>query len=150
MYILALNETHQKYSDASCSDKLCFICAWKNTPTFTMRGLCSNTKVDDRFFMLPQFTFNQNVFFFGSSKTNILYDDDTRSWLIVEDKIQDLFKTDGPRLPLKIVGTLQLDKSIEHNMPVGQHFWNLTDKCNQVIPLKLTYVSLTIFLNYVH
>ena len=106
-----------------------------------MRGLCSNTKVDDRFFMLPQFTFNQNVFFFGSTKTNILYDDDTRSWLIVEDKIQDLFKIDGPKLPLKIVGTLQLDKSFNHNMPVGQHLWNLTDRCNKMLPLKLTYVS---------
>ena len=114
-----------------------------------MRGLCRNTKVDDKFFMLPQFTFSGNVFFFGSH-TNILYDDETRSWLIVEDKVQDLFKKDGPKLPLKIVGTLQLDKFFDHNMPVGQHLWNLTDRCNTILPLKLTQVSLISFSKYVH
>ena len=114
-----------------------------------MRGLCRNTKADDKFFLLPQFTFSGNVFFFGS-KTNILYDDETRSWMIVEDKTQDLFKTDGPKLPLKIVGTLQLDKSFDHNMPVGQHLWNLTDRCNKILPLKFTHVSLIYFSKYVH
>ena len=41
---------------------------------------------------------------------------------------------------LDVVGTFKPDQSKAHHLPVGTHFWNLTDNCNKVLQLKLTQV----------
>ena len=70
-----------KYYDDLCKSKTCFICAWKDAPVFTLRGLCTNTQVDEQFVLLPEKSFGGNLFFFGIGYTNILFNQETRSWL---------------------------------------------------------------------
>ena len=54
-----------KYYASTCISKTCFICVWKNTPVFTLRGLCTNTQIDKQFVLLPEKTFDRNVFFWN-------------------------------------------------------------------------------------
>ena len=131
-----------KYYATTCKSKRCFICAWKNTPVFTLRGLCTNTQVDQQFVLLPEKTYGGNVFFFGIEKNNIIYNEETSSWLIVKDTIEEIFKPGGiPTDSLDVVGTFQPDQSNNaHHLPVGTNLWNLTENCNKVLQLKLTQV----------
>ena len=104
-----------------------------------MRGLCPKTQIEQLYVLLPQFKY---VFFYGFERNNILYEEKTGSWLIVEDNqsVEDLVDPANDMKSSKIVGTLNLDKS-NNLMPIGNNFWNLTDTCNQMMPLKLTHVS---------
>ena len=130
-----------KYYTDTCKSKSWFICAWKNTPVFTLRGLCTNTQVDEQFVLLPEKTFGGTVFFFGIGNNNILFNQKTSSWLIVTDKAKEIFKPGGISTDsLNVVGTFQYDQSNTHHLPVGTHFWNLTENCNTVLQLKLTQV----------
>ena len=130
-----------KYFDYPCQSKTCFLCAWRDNPLFNLRGLCMNTQVGYQYVLLPEKTFGGNVFFFGLRYTNILFNQETSSWLIVKNKMIEIFKPGGiSKDSLDVVGTFKLDKSIAHNLPVGTHFWNLTENCNKVMQLKLTQV----------
>ena len=135
------NGKDSKYFDTPCKSKTCFICAWKNSPLFTLRGLCTNTDIEKEFVLLPEKTFGANVFFFGIRKDNILFNQETSSWLIVKNKTKEIFKPGGISTnSLDVVGTFKPDQSNPHLLPVGTHFWNLTENCNQVLQLKLTHV----------
>ena len=128
-----------KYYATYCNSKRYFICTWKNTPIFTLRGLCTNTQVDYQFVLLPEKTFSGNVFFFGIIENNIIFNQETSSWLIVKNGRDEIYKgisTDS----LDVVGTFKPDQSNAHQLPVGIHFWNLTENCNKVMQLKLTQV----------
>ena len=130
-----------KYFDTPCKSKECFICAWKDTPLFNLRGLCTNTQVDEQFVLLPEKNFGGNLFFFGFGNTNILFSQETRSWLIVKNGLEEIFKPGGISTDsLNVVGTFKPDQSNAHHLPVGTHFWNLTENCNKVMQLKLTKV----------
>ena len=129
------------YYDVTCKYETCFICSWKNTPLFTLRGLCTNTKIDNQFVLLPEKTFHGNVFFFGIIENNIIFNQETSSWLIVTNKVEEIFKPGGISTDLlDVVGTFQPDESNIHHLPVGTRFWNLTEKCSKVLQLKLTQV----------
>ena len=131
---------HCKYYVTHCKTKACFICAWKDTPAFTLRGLCTDTQVDEQFVLLPEKTFGGNVLFFGIGNNNILFNQETSSWLIVKNSVDEIFSgisTDA----LDVVGSFKPDSSGAHQLPVGTNFWNLTENCNKVLQLKLTKVS---------
>jgi hypothetical protein len=103
--------------------------------------LCTNTQVDNQFVLLPEKTFSGNVFFFGIIKNNIIFNQETSSWMIVTNKIEEIFKPGGISTDsLDVVGAFQPDESNTHHLPVGTRFWNLTEKCNKVLQLKLTQV----------
>ena len=131
-----------KYLDSSCLFKSCFVCSWKNQPLFTLRGLCAKSEIDTQFVLRPQLDFDKNVFFYGVGKNSIIFDKEKNSWLIVEDKAHELIGPENTSArPKNILGTLWLDNSDSHHTPVGTQLWNLTDRCNSLLPLKLTSVS---------
>ena len=130
-----------KYYADTCKSETCFICAWANTPIFTLRGHCTNTHIEREFVLLPEKTFDGNLFFFGIEKYNMIFNQETSSWLIVKNGIKELLKSGKiSTVSLDIVGAFKPDKSNDHHLPVGTHFWNLTENCNQVVQLKLTQV----------
>ena len=130
-----------KYYSTTCISKVCFICVWKNTPVFTLRGLCTNTQIDKQFVLLPEKTFDRNVFFFGIGEYNMIFSQEMRSWLIVKNSVEEIFKPEGiSTVSLDVVGAFKPDQSNAHHLPVGTHFWNMTDNCNIVAQLKLTQV----------
>ena len=97
--------------------------------------------------MLPYFSpENGNILFYGFKKNNIVFNKESSSWQIVEDSrsVEDLLKSGNQVLSTKVVGTLKLHELANH-MPVGKHLWSLTDRCNQMMPLKLTHVSISFF-----
>ena len=131
-----------KYYDDSCLYKACFVCSWKYQPLFTLRGLCAMTQLDTQFILRPQLEFDKDLFFYGVGKNNIIFDQEKHSWLIVEDKDHEVIGPENTSVrPKNILGSLWLDSSDSHHTPVGTNKWNLTDKCNTVLPLKLTHVS---------
>ena len=131
-----------KYYADTCKSETCFICAWANSPIFTLRGHCKNTHIEREFVLLPEKTFGGNVFFFGIEKNNILFNQETSSWQIVKNKAKEIFKTgEISTESLDIVGIFEPDWDSDHYLPVGTHFWNLTENCNKVLQLKLTGVS---------
>ena len=110
-----------------------------------LRGLCSKSQIDTQFVLRPEIEFDKNIFFYGLGKNSIIFDKEKNSWLIVEDNAYDLIGLENTSArPKNILGTLWLDSSDSHHTPVGTHKWNLTDKCNNVLPLKLTSVSYSI------
>ena len=131
------------YYDDQCSYKSCFVCSWDKRPVFTLRGLCINSNIDIEYVMLPQYTYDGTIIFFGFEKTNIIFSQEMNSWLIVEDSIDDLLETLNTTKPSKIVGTLTLDK-MNNRVPIGKQFWNLTENCKTIQSLKLTGVSLSL------
>ena len=131
-----------KYYDTSCLFKSCFVCSWKYQPIFTLRGLCPKSQIDTQFILRPQLEFDKNIFLYGVRKNNIIFDEEKHSWLIVEDKAEDLTRPENTYARTKnILGTLWLDSSDSHHTPFGTQLWNLTDRCNNLLPLKLTSVS---------
>ena len=131
-----------KYLDISCWDKKCFVCSWKNQPLFTLRGVCAKSQIDTHFVLQAEIEFDKNIFFYGLGKNSIIFDKEKNAWLIVEDNYYDLIGLENTSArPKNILGTLLLDSHDSHHTPVGTHKWNLTDKCNNVLPLKLTSVS---------
>ena len=134
------------YIDAVCSDnKECFVCTWKTEPIFKLRGLCSGSRIDTDYILIQDLTYNEQIFFFGFGYNNILFSDKLNSWLMVEDKQEDLF--DGQRQqmnePKKIVGIVKLNM-MSNQLPVGLHLWNITD-CEDPVLLKLTSVSVSFY-----
>ena len=127
-----------KYYDDSCFYKACFVCSWKYLPLFTLRGLCAKSQIDTQFVLRPQLEFDKDLYFYGVGENNIIFDKEKHSWLIVEDKTQDLIGSENtPIRPKNILGTLWSDN---RHTPVGTQLWNLTDGCNNLLPLKLTSV----------
>ena len=122
-----------------CTYKNCFVCSWKTEPLFSLRGLCSDTQIDHQYVLLPQQIYDGNIFFLGFGSTNIIFSQKIKSWLIVDDQATDLLKSENI-MPKKILGSLQLGKFSNH-LPIGTHFWNLTDKCDKIMALKLTHVG---------
>ena len=130
-----------KYYDTSCLYKSCFICSWKYQPLFTLRGLCAESQIDTQFVLRPELEFDKNIFFYGVGKNSIIFDQEKHSWLIVEDKVHELIGPENASIrPKNVLGTY-IDNFESHHTPVGMMNWNLTDKCNNVLPLKLTHVS---------
>ena len=131
-----------KFNDKSCSFKTYFVCKWINESVFVLRGLCKTAEIDEKYVLLPDVTYDGNLFFFGFETTNIIYRKDMNSWLIVMDLLDDLIKPEGLKEPSKIIGAFQPDK-FGNQMPIGRHVWNLTTPdCNGMVPLKLTVVGL--------
>ena len=131
-----------KYYVTHCKSKTCSICAWTDHPVFNLRGLCPNTQVDEQYVLLPEKTFGGNVLFFGIKNNNILFNQETSSWQIVKNGIKEIFKPGGISTDsLDVVGIFEPDWDNDHYLPVGTHFWNLTENCNKVLQLKLTRVS---------
>ena len=128
-----------RFLDETCSYKSCSVCAWKNEPTFTLRGLCTNTLIDKYYVLLPKLTYNEHVFFFGFGDNNIVYSKKERSWLIVGDLQSELFQFKIIKEPKKIVGAFKPDR-FSNQMPIGMQSWNITD-CGGLISLKLSPVS---------
>ena len=106
------------YYDETCYYKSCFVCSWKNEPTFTLRGLCAYTQIDEQYVLLPELSYDGNIYFFGFRYNNILFNKDLGSWIIVEDLTADLFN--GKR-PKKIVGIFELDKFEDFQFPIGKN-----------------------------
>ena len=139
------NTNSGKYLDISCLNKKCFVCSWKNQPLFTLRGVCAKSQIDTHFVLRPEIEFDKNVFFYGLGKNSIIFDKEKNAWLIVEDNAHELIGIENTSArPKNILGTLWLDISDSHHTPAGAHKWNLTDKCKNVLPLKLTSVSYSI------
>ena len=76
------------------------------------------------------------------ANNNIVFSNTMQSWLIVEDKIEDLLKTGTFSVPSRIIGILKLNKLGKHYLPVGKNFWNITEPdCSyNMMQLKLTKV----------
>ena len=135
-------KTHSgKYHDVSCLFKSCFVCSWKYQPAFTLRGLCAKSQIDNQYVLRPELDHDKNIFFYGVGRNNIIFDKSKHSWVIVEDNSIIIGPENTSDRPKKILGTLWLDKSDSHHTPVGTQFWNLTDGCNNLLPLTLTSVS---------
>ena len=124
----------------------------KKESIFTLRGFCSGSRIDINmksverdYVIIPNWTYNEQIFFFGFGQTNILFSHKMKSWLMVEDKQEDLF--DGQRQqmnePKKIVGIVKLNM-MSNQLPVGLHLWNITD-CEDPVLLKLTSVSVSFY-----
>ena len=126
-------------------NKECFVCSWKTEPTFRLRGLCSRTKVDKEYVLLPEYTYDEHAFFFGYGENNMLFSQKLKSWLIVEDKSFHLFNEFKVQIKeaTEIVGIFKPD-TIGNQLPIGLHSWNMTD-CGGLTLLKLTAVSLNPF-----
>ena len=139
-----------KHSDVHCNDMYPYVCAWKGTTLFTLRGLCARSNVVEQFVLLPKETYDGNIFFYGIGNNNIIYNKETNSWLIVENRAKELFENVVEFGSLKIVGSYLLDKDEDNVTPVGTHVWNLTDGCHKDLPLKLTHVRSLIFSKIVH
>ena len=61
--------------------------------------------------------------------------------MIVKNGVKEIFKPGGILTDsLDVVGTFKPEVSNFHQLPVGTHFWNLTEDCNEVMQLKLTQV----------
>ena len=131
-----------EFDDESCSLKRCFICKWLREPVFILRGLCKTSEIDEKYVLLPDVTYDDNLFFLGFGNYNILYCKAMNSWLIVKDQMDDLIKPDGTKEPSNIIGAFQPEK-FGNQLPIGRHTWNLTTaECNGMVPLKLTGVCL--------
>ena len=131
-----------EFNDASCSYKTCFVCEWIREPVFFLRGLYKNSEVDEKYVLMPDMTYDDNLFFYGFELTNIIFKKNMNSWLIVADLMVELIKPEGLKEPSKIVGAFQPDK-FGNQMPIGRHTWNLTTAdCNGMVPLKFTSVGL--------
>ena len=130
-----------KYYDDSCFYKACFVCSWKYLPLFTLRGLCAKSQIDTQFVLRPQLEFDKDLYFYGVGENNIIFDKEKHSWLIVEDKTHELIGPDNTSArPKNILGTFWLDNPDSHHTPVGTQMWNLTDRCNTLLALKITSV----------
>ena len=132
-----------KFNDESCALKTCFMCKWYSEPVFVLRGLCKTTEVDEKYVLLPDVTYDDNLFFLGLARTNILYSKEMHSWLIVTDLMSELIKPEGTKIPSTIIGAFQPNK-FGNEIPIGMHLWNLTtEECNGMVHLKLTGVILS-------
>ena len=131
-----------QFNDESCTYKTCFMCKWYSEPVFVLRGLCKTTEIDEKYVLLPDVTYDDNLFFLGLARTNILYSKEMHSWLIVTDLMSELIKPESTKKPSTIIGAFQPNK-FGNEMPIGMHLWNLTtEECNGMVHLKLTGVIL--------
>ena len=132
-----------EFDDESCSLKRCFICKWLREPVFILRGLCKTSEIDEKYVLLPDVTYNDNLFFLGFGDYNILYSKKMNYWLIVTDLMDDLIKPEGMKEPSKIIGVFHPEK-LGNQLAIGRHVWNITTaECNGMVPLKLTGVGLS-------
>ena len=99
--------------------------------------------MNQKFVLLPQESAGGNVFFFGLGETNLVFNKELESWLIVKDFLVELIKPGYQ--PSEIVAKFQPDKSSTRILPVGTNSWHLTDESNKVVPLKLTHVGVIIY-----
>ena len=127
-----------KFFDDSCTVKYCFLCSWRYKPKFTLKGLCSDSKVDYQYVLLPQKTYDEHVIFSGYQRNYMIFNKELGSWLIIGDKF---VPSDGV-MPKIISGKFSPD-AFTNQLPVGKQIWQLTEQgCNETLPLKLTHVSL--------
>ena len=137
----AFHVSNGKFLDVDCFQPSCYICAWKNEPLFQFRGLCGDSRIDSLYALLPEVTYDENVFFSGLYTTNILFSKKMNSWLIVEDNLNELITPTSIKEASKIVGVFQPEK-YSNQLPIGSHLWNITDpNCKTTMSLKLTGVS---------
>ena len=129
-----------EFVDRACSNEeaTCYTCVWTKEPLYLLRGLCSNAYIDTNFNLVPHLSYDKNIFFLGFVRSIIIFSDEMKSWLIVEDKQKDLF-LDNTTKPQKIVGVYTPDRS-GNQLPIGLHSWNITG-CQDPLMLKLTPVS---------
>ena len=131
-----------QFIDSVCSGKEeCFVCSWKTEPTFFLRGLCSNAKVDREYVLLPNLSYDSQVVFMGFGNSNVVFSQKMKSWLIVQDKLEDLFSAkEKSNSMINVMGMLTPDPLI-NQLPTGLQLWNITG-CKGHQWLKLTSVIL--------
>ena len=78
------------YADATCTYTDCFVCSWKTAPSFRLRGLCKEAKVDRNFILAPELSYDESVVFFGHGKDNIVFSQEFKSWLIIEEQLDNI------------------------------------------------------------
>ena len=95
----------------------------------------------EKYVLLPDYMYDDHIYFFGLRYNNILFSKEKNSWLIVEDYTSFLFQPNGTRKrPTKIIGSFKPDK-FSNQMPFGNQLWNLTDdECGDIRQLKFTSV----------
>lgn len=100
------------------------------------------TQIDQHYVLLPQFDYG-GVFFYGFENNNLVYSQVTKTWKIIQDSksVEEFLESDNSIEASKTVGTLQLDGD-SNQMPIGTHYWNLTEKCSGIMKLKFTQVSM--------
>ena len=98
--------------------------------------------MSQRYVLLPQVSAGGNIIFFRYGETNIVFNKEAKSWLMVKEFIVKLIEPGYQ--PLEIVATFQPEESRSHVLPVGTNSWLLTDGSNKVLSLKLTHVRIII------
>ena len=73
-----------KFYDDACSFKLCFMCSWSSKPKFILKGLCSDSKIDRQYVLLPEETHDGHVIFSGYEKNFIIFKKKLGSWFITD------------------------------------------------------------------
>ena len=138
-----------KFYDVECSAQNCFVCRWLGEPLFNLKGLCSDSDIDQSFILLPTKIFHEHLVFYGLVRNNIIFNKKMESWLIVQDGLDDIFEAESKNktLNLKIVGSFHPERS-SNQLPIGNQKWELTDVgCRKNISLILTNVG---FKYYMH
>ena len=101
-----------KYSSCirDMQEKFCAICKVPNTPVFTIKGICDQTKIDWNYYMKLDTKSNTITHYEGYKVTNLVFDQN-RWKIIVKEGVAD-FKA----------------KMVETNThPFGRHTWHMTD-----------------------
>ena len=136
-----------KFDDIQCSEQKCFVCRWIGEPLFKLKGLseCVDSQIDQSYVLLPTKTFHEHLVFYGLMKSNIIFNKTMESWLIVQDRLDDILEAElkNKTLNPKIVGYFKPER-FSNQLPIGNHKWELTDDgCRKNKSLLLTHVSFT-------
>ena len=111
----AVSTKHKSWKDISCSTKLCSFCELKNSPSFQIRGLCPESKLDSRYSWTNEII-NGHHCFRG-------FTDSLLFWSSIEDQWKILSYTDETTF-----ATLNSTKEY----PFGNHHWTISgDSCDQ-------------------
>ena len=76
-----LRKSSKTFADKVCSYEACFWCHFTYKNQFLLRGLGSNSDLDNRY-ILQQSKFNDKIVFQGVSKGMILYDLERMTWVV--------------------------------------------------------------------
>ena len=122
------------FYDDTCSTKVCFVCAWSYKPKFLLKGLCSDSKIDHQYVLVPKPPHDGHVIFSGYERNYIIFNKELSSWLIT-----DTLPAENV-MPENVFGSYKPD-AFTNQLPTGKKIWQLTEEgCNGTLPLKLTHV----------
>ena len=128
-----------KIGDRFCYTNGCPICKWKSNPTFILKGLCSDSKIEHRYVLRTGKTFNDMILFYGfTQQFYIVFDEYKNMWVLLKslNNVSEELTNDS------FQNNITIGTSGSPELPIGLHSWNFVEgKCNQTIQLKLTSVS---------